>query len=438
MISGKTFGTGVLSTVNPPKFGAQATGLFDTLYRPLQWLHDSLDQNFQQIENDAALYTLIEKLPMKGNAWTNPTCWWRIENRLNMFTALTVALAAGDTYAAVGEPNLLKPGFIIYLPQTGEQALVLDVDADLSEGWANIATAACNVKLDRTTLVGPHLAAAIGTEVRAGVPQMGEFGEPKEGIITVPGDPQFNFIQLFGLKISMSRMQHNSLMAGNVGTHEQLIKENEAYLSQMLQNTILLGQRDSRNSDEGMVYQTNGLIAQLKDNVLSAGSVGNTLTYGNVSEFLDGTFESANSSATKYCPVGEQLFMNLLNSARQEAHLVSGPMYNPALGVDEFTMTTAGGKTVTVAKMRFAFQGSLKDWGLVLDLPNIATAEYEGFGWKWHSDLEAPMQALTKMTDALIGSLSVVVRDPDTCGVIKGGVTPLIANRTGLGIVENA
>jgi hypothetical protein len=131
MNTGKTFGTGVLSTVNPSKFGAQATGLFDTLYRPLQWLHDPLDENFQQLENQAALYTLLEKLPMNGNAWTNPTCWWNIENRLNMFTSLTVALAAGDTYACVAEPLLLRPGFQIYLPQTGETALVMGVDADL-------------------------------------------------------------------------------------------------------------------------------------------------------------------------------------------------------------------------------------------------------------------------------------------------------------------
>ena len=97
MISGKTFGAMPLSTINPAKIGAQATDLFDTAYRPLQWMHDPTQENFQQLENDSALYTLLEKLPMKGNAWTNPTCWWRIENRLNMFTALTVALASADT-----------------------------------------------------------------------------------------------------------------------------------------------------------------------------------------------------------------------------------------------------------------------------------------------------------------------------------------------------
>jgi hypothetical protein len=198
----------------------------------------------------------------------------------------------------------------------------------------------------------------------------------------------------------------------------------------------MFGRRGSRTSDEGMIYRTNGLIPQIKDNVLNYGSVGNTATYGNISEFIDGTFESANSTNTKYVPCGEKLFMNLLNTARQESRLAEGPAYNPALGVDEFMMTTAGGKTVTVAKLRFAFMGSLADWGAVLDLGNIARGEYKDFGWKWYMDLEAPIQGLTKKTDALLGSVAVTVRDPDTCGVIKGGVSSLIANRTGLGIVE--
>jgi len=435
METGKSFGALPLSTINPSKIGAQATDVFDTAFRPFQWMHDPTQENLQQPENDSAMLTLLDKLPRKGNEWTNPTLWWRVENRLNMHTALTVAMDSTDTYIKVGEPALLKSGYVIYFTETGEQALVVDVDGDLSEGWTNNAAAACNVQIERVTQAGPHLAASIGAEVRAGVPQMGEFGEPKEGIVTIPGDPMYNFIQLFGLRVSMSKMQRASLMQGDYGTHEQLIRENEHYLSMQLQNTILFGRKESKNTDEGMVYRTSGLISQLKDNVLSVGGVGNSLTYGNVSEFLDGTFESANSSATKYLPCGEQLFMNLLNTARQESHLVDGPAYNPNLGVDEFAMTTAGGKTVQVAKMRFAFQGSLKDWGMVLDLGNLAKGEYKDFGWKWHMDLEAPIQGLTKITDALLGSIAITYRDPDTGGVIKGGTSPLVSNRTGLGVV---
>jgi hypothetical protein len=435
MNSLKTFGALPLSTINPSKIGAQATDVFDTAFRPFQWMHDPTQENMQQPENDASMLTLLNTLDSAPATWSNPTLWWRVENRLDLVTSLSVAMDATDTYIKVAQPLLLKPGYIVYLPTTGEQILVLDVDVDLSEGWVNNASAACNVKVDRTTQAGPHLAAALGTEVRAGVPQMGEFGEPKEGIVTIPGDPMYNFIQLFGVRVSMSKMQRNSLMAGDYGTHEQLVRENEHYLSAMLQNTILFSRRESRDTDEGMVYRTNGIINMLQDNVLSVGGTGNALTYGNVSEFIDGTFESANSGATKHVACGERLFMNILNTARQEGMVVENPRYNPALGVTEFMMTTAGGRTVTIAKHRFAFQGALTDWGTVLDLTNLARGEYAGFEWKWYMDLEAPIQGLTKSTDALLGSIAVTIKDPDTCGVIKGGVDPLVANRTGLGVV---
>jgi hypothetical protein len=39
------------------------------------------------------------------------------------------------------------------------------------------------------------------------------------------------------------------------------------------------------------------------------------------------------------------------------------------------------------------------------------------------------------MTDAIIGSMMVAVKDPDTCGFIRGGVTPRLKNRNTLGII---
>jgi len=434
----RSFGTGVLSTINPEKVGAQATDRFATAYRPLQWMHNPTEQNLTQPENDAALYTLLTMLAPYGASWTNPTLWWRVDNKLNMVTTLAAAVSAADTKISVVQPRLLKAGYTLYLPETNQNVLVLAVDEDLSEGWTNDGAVACNVSIDRTILPGPALAATVGQEVRAGAPLMGEFGEPKEGIITVPGDPMFNFIQLFGLYIKMSRMQYNSLMAGDVGTHEALVRDNESFLSQQLQTTLLFGRRGTyAHPDEGMVYLTNGLVPQLQDNVLSVKGVGNALTFRNMSDFCDGTCESANSSASKVIVTGERLFMHLLDTAVQENRIVANPAYNPQIGVQEFQFNTRGGKSMKVMKMRFAFQGRLADWGLVLDLPNISTAEYNGFGWRWLSDLEAPMQGITTLTDALIGSIAVTVRDPSTCGVIRGGVSPVLSDRNGLGIVTN-
>jgi len=429
-----------VTTVSPAILGAQATGQFvDPMIRPLQWRTPPTDERLRQPENTAAFYTLLKMLPGKEKPWTNPVIWWRNEDRLTLFTSLLKAASSSDTYFDIKDAGgKIKPGYIFYLTATNEQVLVVDVDGDYSEGWTNDASGACNVKANRTFLSGPRLAAAAGAEVRMGVPIMGELGTPKEGLNTLPGDAIYNFIQLFGLYVQMSIMQRNSLMASEYGTHAKLIADNEGYLSQFLQATLLFGRRDARVlAGEDMVYMTNGIIPQLQDNVLDVSGVGNSFLYGNMSEYIDMTRESANSSSSKVITCGEQLFMNLHNTARQEAAMVEEVHYKPELGVESFSFKTASGVRVDVYKMRFAFEGSMKDSGLVLDLANIALAEYSGFEWRWALGMDAPMEGLTRQTDVLLGSISCSILDPKTCGFIRGGVTPLLADRNGLGIVQN-
>jgi hypothetical protein len=134
---------------------------------------------------------------------------------------------------------------------------------------------------------------------------------------------------------------------------------------------------------------------------------------------------------------GGQSYLNFLNSASQENKIVEIPGYNPELGVDQFRMTTGGGKTVTVQNHSFAMDGEMSDSAIVLDLGQIEMGEYQGFeGWKWQMDLNAnTTEGIMVMTDAIIGSFMVAVKDPDTCGFIRGGTTPRLKNRNTLGIV---
>ena len=419
-----------LSTVNPSKYGAQTTSIADSSFRPWQWLDRPEEIRMQQKENDTVLWSFLEQLPFAPaqKTWGNPAVHWRVDNRLEDLTYVTVAIAAGDTYANVADAALFKTGYTLLDFATGQNMVVLEVDADYSEGWTNNAGDNCNIKLDRTIYNTQDVAVAALSEVAASVPIMGEFGEPKEGITSAPGDPYYNFIQLYGLFTKMSEMQKNSIMAGEFGTHTKLIEDNWAALMKQLQRAVLFGKRGTKNdADEGMIYMMNGIIPQLADNVLSVTGVGNSLTYANLSEFWDGMFESANSSAMKKHFCGELQFINILNTARQEAVLVEDPAYNPALGATQFSVTTGGGKRVDVIKERFAFQGKmLSDWGVTLDEGNLSTAEYAGFGLRLIEDLEAPMQAITTKTDAFVGSTSVCGIDPDTMGVVKGGTNRII------------
>ena len=434
----KTFGSGLLTTVNPSKYGAQATGLFDTLWRPLQWTGGSAtDENNQRMQNDFSLVTLLDTVPMNTLSLTNPSVAWRVDNRKNLFTALAQIMSSSDTYISVEEPALALLGWNLVFPSTGQSVLVVDTDSDLSEGWTNGAAKACNVKVSRST-PGPSVAAVLGAEIQPALPMLGESGEPKKGINIVPGDPLFNFCKFSGLRIDMTKQQHNSLMAGEYGTHEHLLKTNEHLLATMLQNSILHDIRGNReDSDEGMVYSGNGILAQIQSNVLDVGTVGNALAYGELSDFIDGTYDSANSSEMKTIVAGAKSFMNFLNSARQENAIADVPHYNPALGVDEFTLTTGGGKSATIQNHRFAMEGEMADSAIVLDLGQMEMGEYQGFeGWQWQMDLNAnTTSGLMVKTDAVVGSTMTVLKDPDCFGFIRGGVTPRLKNRNDLGIV---
>jgi hypothetical protein len=409
-----------LSTINPSALGAQTSPTDDNPWRPSQWITSATDVMMQKPENHAALWSLLESLPVQPAkvTQTNPLLKWRVDKALDQFARLTADLAADATTISLDQPGMIKTGYVLYLPETDQQVYVSNVSGS-------------TVTISRTTLPGPARAATSGQSVYAGMPLMGETGEPKEGITTIPGDALFNFVQLTGLWVQMTKMQQNSLMAGDFGTHEKLIRDNQSRINQMIQQTILNGRRGTLNtSAEGQIYMTDGLIRQVRDNVLDAGNFGNTLIYDNLSNFWDGLFESSNSSSTKKHVCGEQQFMQFVQTARQAGMITEEIHYNPDLGVDEFDVVTGGGRTVTVAKMRYAFEGAQSAWGLTLDLGNLVTGEYAGFGWRWLYDLDIPMHAITTKTDAIVGSLSVAITDPDTCGLVRGGVSKTLERNT--------
>ncbi len=437
MQTNKTFGPTMLTTTAPSKIGAQADSVFDQVWRPLQWAERPLDERMQMPQNDHSLITLLDTLPLNKVTLTHPALAWRVENRLGLTTTLAQAMSATDTYISVDEPALAQIGWNLGFALTGQSVRVEDIDSDLSNGWTNDAGKACNVKISRNT-PGPSVAALIGAHVQPMLPMLGEKGEPKKGISMVPGDPLFNYCKWSSIYIEMTKVEHNSLLAGDYGTHEHLMTVNRQMISEMLQADIILSIRGNRvDSDEGMVYSGNGILAQIESNVLNAGFAGNALTYRDFSDFIDGTFETANSSATKHIVAGENSFMNIANSAQQEAKITEEIHYNPAIGIDEFQMKTGGGKIVTIAKHRFAMHNDLADSAIVLDLGLLEMGEFKGFeGWSWQMDLNAnTMAGMMVKTDAILGSYGVYLKDPDAFGFMRGKVSPRIKNRNGLGIV---
>ena len=433
METGMTWGALPVGLTNPSKFGVQATDYRDTIWRPSFHLMPPEQVAMQKPQNDAALWSLLTMLPVKPAQVqaTNPVFRWRVDNRLKQYATLTVAMAANDTYIGVDQPLMIKAGYTIILPQSDQVLYVVAVDPTRANSWTNGAGGAANVQVSRTNMPGPSNTAAIGDKVVVELPGMGEQGEPKEGITTVPGDEMFNYVQLSGVWCSITQQQMNSLMVGDWGTHAKLVQDNEARVNQMIQASILHGRKNTYDggADEGRVFLTDGLIRQVRDNVLDAGNFGNTLVFDTISNFWDGLFESNNSSASKTHVCGEAQFMDFAGVARQAGMVSEEINYDVKLGVDQFAVRTGGGRIVNVQKMRYAFEAT-PDWGLTLDLGQLSLLEYAGFGWKWFTDLEVPIRKITTRKDALVGSLGVAIVDGDTCGLIRGGVNRTVTRNT--------
>ena len=433
MRTGKAFGSGTQTTINPSKIGAGLTSIYDMRYRPLYWIGDELDERMQRIQNIHSLTTLMDTLPEPTSyTLTNPAAHWTVENDLDLFTYIDKAMSASDTNISIAEPKLAKVGWRLILPATNQILYVTAVDEDLSEDWTNDAGDACNVQVNRTKLSAHSVAASLNAEVRPALPVLGESGIPKEGISEVPGDPIYNYAVMSGIYVKMTVLQRNMLMAGDYGTHEKLVQDNEKLLAVMAQASMLGDVRKAVNDDdEGMIYQGNGLIAQCHSNVLNLGNVGNNATFQVMSELWDQTFDSANSSASKVHVAGARHYMNLLNAARQEAKITEDTHYNPAIGVNEFTCDTGGGNSVAVQRHPHAMNGSYTDCGLTLDMGLLARGQLAGFeGWKWSFDLDDnSLQGLTLNTSAIVGSQMIAVLDPDAFAFVRGGTTPVVKSR---------
>jgi len=433
MKTNKVFGSGIQTTLNPTKIGAGNTSLYEARYRPLQWIGDEMDERMQVIQNIHSLTTLMDTLPPPTQyTLTNPSAHWTVENDLNLFTYINKAMSATDTYISVAEPKLCKIGWRLVLPGTNQILFVTGVNEDLSESWTNDNSDACNVQVDRTKLSAHSIAATINSEVRPALPVLGELGIPKEGISEVPGDPIYNFGMMSGIFVKMSILQRNMLMGGDYGTHEKLVKDNEKLLAVMAQASMLNSVRKSvDDDDEGMIYQGNGIVAQINSNILNLGNVGNNATFQVMSEYWDSCFVSANSSASKIHLSGAKHYMNLLNTARQEGAITEETHYNPAIGVNEFSIATGGGNSVAIQRHPHAMNGSYSDCGITMDMGQTARGELAGYqGWQWAFNLDDnSLQGLTLDTSAIVGSQMIALLDPDCFGFVRGGTTPVVKSR---------
>ena len=80
------------------------------------------------------------------------------------------------------------------------------------------------------------------------------------------------------------------------------------------------------------------------------------------------------------------------------------------------------GKAVEVIELRQSFASpNLVDWGVTLDSNNVGYGSYRNISEVWFKDIENPAQRTTLISDALIDTWMIAMKDESTCAVIRGG-----------------
>lgn len=416
--------SGTILTTNPESIGAFE---WNNRFRAQLWDSAPEDVRMQQKENDAQLITFMNKLPRASREWTNPIMRYSIDTRLDGHTTLAAAVTAADTHIKLTDPLVVRVGYVIHLPESGQQMLVTAIETGTNDG----GVATCNVTVSRTKLGGPAVAATAGEIVMPGAPYMGELSELREGTTTEPGEPRYNYITLAGIYFAMSKMQLNSAMTSDFGTLPKEMENIQFQLLQRVQTSLLFANRTTwYDKDEAQVYVGHGLIPQLQRYTLDLETLGHNAIWPNFNDFFEPMFESSLSATRKDMFVGPSLFRDLLNTARTAGRTELNPdgkttYYSPDLGSLSFDITTDSGKKVTVHEEKWAFRDGLSDWGIVLDANNLGAGQYKGLGPQWFMNLQSPSEVM-KVKHGFFMSWALNVFDDTTMGCVRGGTSALI------------
>lgn len=411
-------------------------------FRPTQWWGRPDEIFEQEIENDVAYLAFLDGYGAEQFSLDQPVVKYRVGRPADLYTTNDTAIATADIpapgsagYIDLADSLIVETGHVLQFNDYGVELRVLDVDDDNSEGWTNNAAAACNVKVER--IGGPSVAIPAGTYCQLGGALMGELGTPSKGITTTPGDPAWNTMTMVGIYGSISKLQQESGMVGGWGTLEKI--RSELFYQHRLakQNALLFQQRylgtDSQGA-QGQFYRGQGIVPQIQTHIMEAGSLGINLVWPKLNDFLEGTFDSELSDASKTMFCGSKQFRDMLKTAREYnaelemLGLQSGVQNPNSLGTNSFKVYLNSGKPVMVHELRKAFSApNMADWGIVLDKKNLGYATFNGISEVWHEDIESNAQQITVKSDALVDTFMNLVKDESTMAVIRGGTSSLVS-----------
>lgn len=427
---------GTITTVSPSQLSALSIDSMSvTANRPILWWDRDEGTFNQAVENDTAYLAFLESgLVAAKFDMTSPVIKYRVSRPADLTSFNAKAIAAADTYISLDDSLIVRTGQLLNFTDYDTQYRVLDVDDDLSSGWQNNAGDACNIKVER--LVGPAVAIPANTVAQAGTAVMSELGTPGPATTSVPGDPVYNNITLMGMYCGISKLQMESTMNGAWGTHPK-IRDDMYYQHRLRKQMSMLFDHRYTGVDSQLagsqIYISAGVIPQIKSHIMEAGSLGVNLVGGKLNDFWESLFASELSSSDKVHFCGSAQFRDIRRAAVEYGMEVerlgiqSGAQNPMSLGANTMVVTLQSGRRVTVYELRKAFgAANMVDFGVTLDAGNIGVGAYKNLQEVWFENVESPLQAITKRTDAMIDTWTVCVKDESTCGVIRGGTRGLV------------
>ena len=426
---------GPWTSVNPSTLSAlKITNSTVNDFRAKSWIERPPAIFEQRRENDQAFLAWLDMYGARQTGLSQVISSWYTLRPADHYTTNTKAIAAADTYIALDDSLIAKVGFKLIFVSYGAEYRVLEVDDDNSEGWTNDAGDACNVRVERLT--GPAVAISANEVCNAGHAPLGELGTPKRDTTTVPGDPSWNTISLVGVYNSISHVQDQSDMIGEWGTHPKIMADLWYNHRMAKQFEMLFSQRFSGNDTldvEGQLYIGNGIVPQIKTNVMEAGSLGVNLSFPELNDFWELTFDSELSASEKSHFCGAAQFRDIRKAAIEggaELEMLgiqSGIDNAQSIGANTMRVQLNSGRVVNVYELKQAFsQPNLVDWGITMDADNLVKGVFGDFDERYVDDIETRAQGMTLRSDAVVDSWMMAVIDESTFGVIRGGTRGLI------------
>ena len=277
---------------------------------------------------------------------------------------------------------------------------------------------------------GTTAVALVDNEIlMATVAHLPEGADANEGTGRVPEKEQYNYTFFYSESVKVTDVQRSAAMIPNVngtpGTLEWEVMQKMFEVKRKLNKALIFDHRGTTTTADGTIYSGQGFVHYIEQNVLNLGEQNETLTWPNLSSWLDIMFEPTASSSEKIGFVGNWLFAALQRMSRDMV-APTEKYFHPVLQVDMIDITTESGNTVKFARDKWGFSTTdgLGGWGIVVDMGHAWLRQYNDWPMTWRKEIQASVSHIRQ--DEIFGSASLELHHPEVHGYIRQAGQPIV------------